>query len=264
MPDMFFGRADQGGRSVKRLKKTDFIIIAAILLIISGIVLSVFFKSENASGGAGQTAVEQKAATYDDYNGKIIGIRTGTIFEDLTFKFFPDSEYQYYETDSDLIAALNSNKIDGFLNDEPVARMIHLENEDVNFIRKLLVNDDYTFGFQKDSEKADRIRNDFNETLAELRESGELDKMKSKWMNKDESVKVYDNSPLTGENGTLSVCVVSDKPPFSYISDNELTGYNIELLTIFAREHGYDLEIEMNSHAGRLAGITSGTYDIGA
>ena len=250
---------------MNKLKKADFIIIAVALLIIAGIVLSVFAGSKNASGANEQAAADQKpAATYDDYNGKKMGIRTGSSFEALTLKYFPDSEYQYYDTDSDLIAALTSNKIDGFLNDEPVAAMIHVEHSDVDYIRKLLIDDDYSFGFQKDTERSNKLRAEFNETLAKLRESGELDKMKAKWMSKDESIKVYDDSPLTGENGTVFAAVVGDKLPFSYVSNNKLTGYNIELLTIFAREHGYKLEYDMTPIAGMLAGIASGKYDIGA
>ena len=249
---------------MKKLKKADFIIIAIVFLIIAGIVLSVFVNSNSNEQAADLPAEEQKTATYDDYNGKCIGIRTGSSFEALTLKYFPDSEYQYFDTDSDLIAALTSNKIDGFLDDEPVAAMIHVEHSDVNYIRKLLIDDDYSFGFQKDTERSNKLRAEFNETLAKLRENGELDNMKAKWMSKDESIRIYDDSPLTGENGTVFVAVVPDKMPFSYVANNKLTGYNIELLTIFAREHGYDLEFDMTPVAGMLAGIASGKYDIGA
>lgn len=249
---------------MNKLKKTDFIIIAVAVLLIAGIVLSVLVNSKGKSSAAGQTTEEQKPATYDDYNGKRMGIRTGSSFEKLTLEYFPESEYSYYDTDSDLVTALSTNKIDGFLDDEPVAKMIHLEHGDVNLITNHLVDDDYCFGFQKDTERSNKLRTEFNETLAALKANGELDKMNAKWFSQDDSVKTYDDSPLTGENGTILVCVIPDKVPFSYMAGTDLVGYNIELLTIFAREHGYKLEFETAPLASMLAGLSSGKYDIGA
>lgn len=249
---------------MKRLKKTDYIIISIILLLVIGIVLYNLGSNvinNKASEGPAESDTE---ITYESFNGKRIGIRTGTSFEALTLEHFPDSEYSYYDTDSDLITALTNNKIDGFLNDEPVSAMIHIEHRDVDYMKELLVDDDYYWGFTKGSERSDKIREEFNETLSNLRKSGELDNIKAKWMGEDESAKTYDKSELSGENGTLLVAVVPDKVPFSYISNNEITGYNIELLTIFCREHGYNFEIEMTPVPGMLAGIQSGRYDIGA
>ena len=250
---------------MNKLKKTDFIIITVALLLIAGIVLSVFVSSKgNGKESSGQSDTEQKSATYDDYNGRRMGIRTGSSFEKLTLEYFPDSEYSYYDTDSDLVTALSTNKIDGFLDDEPVAKMIHLEHGDVNLITNHLVDDDYCFGFQKDTERSNKLRTEFNETLAALKANGELDKMNAKWFSQDDSVKTYDDSPLTGENGTILVCVIPDKVPFSYMAGTDLVGYNIELLTIFAREHGYKIEYETAPLASMLAGLSSGKYDIGA
>ncbi len=250
---------------MNKLKKTDFIIIAVALLLVAGIVLSVFVSSKGSGkDSSGQSDTEQKSATYDDYNGRRMGIRTGSSFEKLTLEYFPDSEYSYYDTDSDLVTALSTNKIDGFLDDEPVAKMIHIEHSDVNLITKHLVDDDYCFGFQKDTERSNKLRTEFNETLAALKENGELDKMNAKWFSQDDSVKTFDDSPLTGENGTVFVCVIPDKVPFSYMAGTDLVGYNIELLTIFAREHGYKLEFETAPLASMLAGLSSGKYDIGA
>ena len=190
---------------MKRLKKTDYIIISIILLLVIGIVLYNLGSNvinNKASEGPAESDTE---ITYESFNGKRIGIRTGTSFEALTLEHFPDSEYSYYDTDSDLITALTNNKIDGFLNDEPVSAMIHIEHRDVDYMKELLVDDDYYWGFTKGSERSDKIREEFNETLRNLRKSGELDNIKAKWMGEDESAKTYDKSELSGENGTLFV-----------------------------------------------------------
>lgn len=247
---------------MKKLQKADLIIVAVIFLLVAGIVLSVIVGTGKKTTAA-QDPNAQKNVTYADFKGKRIGIRTGTSFEELTFKYFPDSRYFYFENESDLVTALRGNKIDAFLNDKPVAEMMHIENPEVDFLKPVIVDDDYSFAFPKNKKGSDKLLEEFNEVLAEVRKSGDLDKMKEKWLSSDNSGKVYDKTPSSGENGTLTVAVVGDKVPFSYMYDNELTGYNIELITIFARKKGYKVKYEMTNVSGMLAGLAVGKYDIG-
>ena len=242
---------------MKRIKKADLVIIAVILLIILAFVLNSVFRdsSSPASASSGKTS-------YTDFNGKRIGIKTGSVFEQMSFEYFPDSEYFYFESDSDLAAALQNNKIDAFLQDEPVARMIHAENSGLNYIKEVLVTDDYSFGFSKKKSSSKKYLREFNEMLSELRANGELDKLKDKWTGSDESVKTLDSSGLTGENGTISVAVLNDLMPFTYIADNELVGYAAELIIRFAREYGYDLDFEYVKSSAAFAGLATGKYDV--
>lgn len=94
----------------------------------------------------------------EDLNGKRMGIVTGTSFEAPTLQYFPDSQYLYFSTNSDVVTALTSNKIDGFLADEPVIRMICKEVPEITYLSEKITQDDYAFGFAKNSERADKIR----------------------------------------------------------------------------------------------------------
>ncbi len=191
-----------------------------------------------------------------------MGIKTGSSYEPITLKYYPDSEYFYFDNNSDLVAALMNNKIDGFLNDEPVGYMMHEQNDKLDYIKDPVVDDDYHFGFQKDTPESNKLREEFNETIAELKADGTLDEMKTKWLGRDDTNKTFDDSELSGENGKLMVAVLSDAPPFSYVSNNKLTGYSIELTTIFARKYGYSVEFEQTTVASALTGLSSGKYDI--
>lgn len=74
----------------KNTRKVDLIIIAVILLFVSGGVLRALLpkngsnnstaESENASGGT---------KTASDYNGRQLGIMTGSSFEKPTLEMFP-------------------------------------------------------------------------------------------------------------------------------------------------------------------------------
>ena len=224
-----------------------------------GSVLAV--RASDMAGTAALSA-ENAEPSYTEYNGKRIGIKTGSSFEPITLEKFPDSEYYYFDNESDLIQALQNNKIDGFLDDEPVAAMVHVEQPDVNYLKKNIMDDDYHFGFQKNTERSEKLRSEFNELVAELISNGELDNMKRKWLGNDESAKTFDNSELTGSNGEIKVVVTPDNIPFSYTANNQLTGYAVELSVMFARKYGYTIKFEQAPIAAGLAGLTSGKYDM--
>ena len=191
-----------------------------------------------------------------------MGIHTGSIFEQLSFEYFPDSEYLYYETTSDLIAALVNDKIDCFIMDEPVGKMIQSSNNQVMCLKDIIVDDDYSFAFQKDDPQAEKYLSEFNTFLTKLKKDGELDRLKDKWTGSDESIKTFDRTKLTGNNGTLKIGTLADGAPFSYYSGAEFKGYSIELVTRFAREYGYRLDYDVTTMASCLAGISSKKYDI--
>ncbi len=106
---------------------------------------------------------------------------TGSSFETPTLEHFPKSQYLYFDTISDMIMALQQNKIDGFVHDEPVLRMASAEQPDITYFQKCLRDDTYCFAFQKTGDRSEKLRGQFNEMLEELSKSGELDEMKNKW-----------------------------------------------------------------------------------
>ena len=203
-----------------------------------------------------------KALTVSDYNGKRIGIMTGSNFEQPTMEYFPDSTYLYYDNISDLILALQQNKIDGFVHDEPVLRLTCAEYPDVGYFKDCLRNDTYCFGFRKGDERSEKLRTQFNEMLAELESDGTLAEMKRKWFSGGVSTLDIDKSGITGENGTINIAVNPTNVPFALINSEGLSGYSVELVTMFCRRYGYDCRYDQVNTASGLAGLTSGVYDI--
>lgn len=199
-----------------------------------------------------------------DFNGRIIGIKTGSAFEPVTFEKFPKSEYKYFDTDTDLMLALQEGKIDGFIDDEPVAKMMCNSNKELAYFTEPLVIDNYSFAFKKDSERAKNLMKQFNEMLNELWTSGEIDRLINKWTIGPEEERTIDDTGLTGENGEISAVILADTPPFAYYYNNKLTGYSIELCTLFAVKYGYKIKFEETKTASIIAGITGGKNDIGA
>ena len=245
----------------KKAKKVDIIIIAVILLmIIGGIVLAVL-PQKNQHQQTGNTDGDG-TVTYKDFNGKTLGILSGSAFEPTTFEKFPDSEYLYFNTYSDLNTALLEKRIDGYVADGPTAKATHTENADISYIDEPLAADSYYFMFSKTEARSQSLLKQFNEMLAEMTSDGTLAKLQDIWFGDDKSLQVIDRSGITGENGSVTVGTYSGAQPFTMFVDGELSGMTTDLIYRFARKYGYDLKFEDTDVNGMLAGLAAGKYDL--
>lgn len=81
------------------MKKLALVVFLALMIICTGSVYA-----------AGQDDTTENTGTeigWEDYNGKRIGVLTGTLMEDAATTYFPDSEYFYFNSYQDCNAALD-------------------------------------------------------------------------------------------------------------------------------------------------------------
>ena len=226
-----------------------------------GVVLAILTDSTPAQ----TTEAEPQTAgpKLTDWDGKRMGIVTGSSFEAATLENYPNSEYFYYNSNTDVLTALANNKIDGFLGDEPVIRVMAQQVPEITYLREMLTHDDYAFGFGKDTERSNLLREQFNELLSEIQGDGTMDALCDKWFGSDEAAKVVDlKNGYSAENGILNVVTTATDVPFSYVKDNQYVGLSIELVEMFCRRYGYAPVIEDVDFAARIPGLVSGRYDM--
>ena len=248
---------------MQKLRKTDYVILAVLLAVVIGIVCFVLYGAhpKDADTASGEQNQPARTVTYQDYNGKKIGILTGTNMEAESFKFFPDSEYFYYDGYPNLNTALMNGTIDAYLGDEPALKCIHAEQPQIDYIKERLTNNRYSFAFRKDEESETKLRDQLNEFLRKSNADGTIAEIDAIWFGVDESKKVVDMSDLTGENGTIHVVTTSTDEPFSYIKDGKHVGYDIDVAVRFCREYGYALEIGDVDFQARIPALASGKYE---
>ena len=210
---------------------------------------------------AGQSAPDAPPERWQDYNGRRIGVLTGTLMEEAARTYFPDSEYLYFNSYPDCNAALLAGKIDAYLGDEPNLKTIRAEQPKIDYIRDRITNQNYSFAFRKNDPESAAICSELNEFLAKSRADGTLQEIDDIWMGIDEDKKVVDMSDLTGINGTVRVITTSTDMPWSYIKDGKNVGYDIDLVVRFCRDRGYALELGDADFSGRIPAIQSGKYD---
>ena len=197
------------------------------------------------------------------WDGKRMGIVTGTSFDAPTLENYPNSPCFYYNNSSDVLTALISDKIDGFLGDEPTVRVMCQQVPEITYLPEMVKKDDYAFGFGKNSRRADLIRGQFNQMLAEIKQDGTMAALLDKWFGRDEAKKVVDLSTgFSGENGSLNVVTDSTSMPFSYIKDGKPAGLAIELAALFCHRYGYTPVIVDSNPEGCISGLVSGKYDM--
>ena len=211
-------------------------------------------ESQRDDGGA-------QALSWRDYNGRTLGILTGTNMEAATLENFPDSDYLYLNGYPDCNAALLSGRIDGYLGDEPALKSLHAEQPQISYIPEYLTYNEYNFAFRKNDPASDALREELNAWLQESWANGTMREIDEIWFGADEDRKVVDLQGLTGENGVVRVVTTSTDMPFSYIKDGRNVGYDIDVVARFCRDRGYALELLDVDFAARIPALQSGKAD---
>ena len=255
------GKAKLGAGSIivtdEREEAVDFIDYypAAFVLVVRSVSNR---ETDTKDLSAGKTDL-----SLDDLNGKLLGVQTGSSFGPMLESKFPDSKISYFNSNTDLVTALTSNKIVSFPVDEPVIRYIMSENDKITYIPDYLEPFEFGCVFRKNDE-GKKLRDEFDEFIGQIQADGTLDEMQNIWFGADESKKVLpDLETLPGPNGVLTMATEALYPPFEYISGEKVVGYEIDLAIRFCEKYGYKLEIQNMSLDAVLPSIQSGKYNFG-
>ena len=186
--------------------------------------------------------------TYLDNENNIDGRELYSSIEDLkdkklgTFSILTiDKSFKnviQYKDYDELMSDLRKHKLDGILVDSSTANYTQSFSNDLSVIPGNAGIISPAFVAQKDS--------DIFQKLLEFYEnnSDNLYFIFYKWMGINDHGK-FINKTLTGKNGVIKAMCIN-LPPFTYKDENgELIGLEVEILYEFAREYGYQLEIEL-------------------
>ncbi len=242
----------------KRSRNTDIIIAAVILLILAGSLLLLLMMPENERENESSVSAE---LTLSDFNGKRAGVVTGSFHDTVIRRVFPESSISEYNTVSDLITALISDKIDFFLNMTEAAAAIVKERPELTYI-DIPVERSYMGAMFPKTSESDKLRAEFDEFVTSLKNSGTLDSITEYWKSDDASGRKIDMGGLNAENGTINFANNTINPPMSYISEGGYAGVEPDIMVRFCREYGYGLNLIDVDTSGILSGIASGMYDI--
>jgi len=211
-----------------------------------------------------------KSVTYEtiddfDLDGKTIAVVTGTIYGPEIEKRYPSAKISYYTAFPDAFTALQGNKVDAIIYDEPIVVVAANEKVFISATSESLIDTDIAFGFPKKDESLPLIAQ-VNDYLADLEEDGTLDVLRTKWLSGDVAGLTVDidYTKLPATNGTLVLGISSVNTPFEFFSEGKIVGYEIEIVFSFCEKYGYAVEILDSNFDGALASVSAGKCDIAA
>jgi polar amino acid transport system substrate-binding protein len=199
-----------------------------------------------------------KLNTVDDLKDKKIGVLLGGIHDEYAHQTYPNATVMQYKSPSDLILAVKTNKIDAaFFAHESLLEMMRSDQE-LAILGENLYRIPMGMGFNQNN---DRLREQFNEFLKQIKANGVYDDMADRWVTRGiNDMPVIDNPK---NNGRLVVGVVSDKGlPFAIVKNNRIVGFDIEMAERFAASLGKELVLQDMEFASLIAAVAGNKIDM--
>ena len=201
--------------------------------------------------------------TIEDLNGHDIGVQTAVLYEELIQDRVPDTTFQYYTMPNDMILALQSGKVDGYLIEEVSYGVQKKNHPELTVLEEPAGYIDATCIISNNA-KQDRLLSELNAFIRESHENGMLAELYDYWIADFDPVNdKCDTTGFTGENGTITVAVEGGYEPFSFISNGQISGFDVDFICRFARAYGYTPEFFEVPFEAIAPGVESGKYDIG-
>lgn len=232
--------------------------------ILAGLLAALMIVLSLCGCTTGESSSKKNSGSKEKSSSEmIVGLTTGSVFDVMAKKEFPGCKIDYINATADMPIALETGKIDAYICDEPLFRIIQKEYPN-HYVSKVLEKEQCGFIFPKDYKNPEVVRQ-LNDYIRTIREDGTMKEIDAIWFGDDESLQVVDYDSLTGENGELTLCITTDVGiPFSYVKDGKYVGYDVDMAVRFCKEYGYGLNIIDTNFAGLLASVSSGKCDFGA
>ena len=223
-----------------------------LITIIAGIFTGC--AAEDASAGAVKTLADCKNAS--------IGIITGSSHDGTAKHYFPNANRVYFNGIADMALATEQEKIDCYIEDAPFVTALIWEGMNLECLDEPICRVENGFVFPEG--ESTHLREEINSFLSEAKADGTIERLKEKWMGAAEPEGYPDYMALEGENGTIRLAISVDGKPLLYQRGDYITGFEMDLLTLWGQKYGYNFDIEVVPFESIIAGISSGKYDMGA
>ena len=201
----------------------------------------------------------QEYTSLQELNGKRVGIITGASYEGDVQKELPDAKLLQTINYADAIVAMESDKMDACITEDPISVYQMEEHEGLAKLPGYLTEYDYAFMLSNGNVE---LLEEVNEAIREMKEDGTIERLKEEWMNPDQEKKMDSTEKNSSSKGVLRVATSADAPPFSYVENNQVVGFDIELMSQIAEKLGYEIEIETMAFSGVVPSIQTGKADI--
>ena len=241
----------------KNTKRLSSLLLALLMTtaVLFGAAVPVF--AEQAPTKTGITSIEE-------LNGKNLGVQTGVLYEDHIKDDLEGETWYYYKMPNDMIPALESNKIVAYLIEEVSYYAQRYEHPELVRLEEAVGTSDFAV-IVGNNDKQDVLFAQLQQFISDRRADGWLEKLYDYWVIRwnPNTCKIEERPELTGENGTIHVAIEGGYEPFSFESNGEFSGYDVEFMLNFAANYGYDCEFHAMEFDSIAPAVIAGKYDFG-
>ena len=187
-----------------------------------------------------------------------VSAMVGTIGADYITDNYPTSELLLFDTTNDAVAALQSGRADYAICGMARALGYIKSNENIVYVDFPLTDEGLAVAVSKGNAE---LRDGIDGCIQRYRESGLLEEMQERWFGPDSYEPV--DIPVHEDGPVLRVAVAATAEPLAFVYNNEITGFECELIERAAYDLGMRVEYQDMAFSAIIASIQSGKADIG-
>jgi polar amino acid transport system substrate-binding protein len=199
-----------------------------------------------------------KMASTADISNKKIGVVLGYVHDTYAARTYPNAKILQYHNEADLALGVKTGKVDAaLLGDVPVQELVS-DDPALGILGESLFSLSIGVGFNKSS---DDLRQNFNRFLKTIKQNGVYAGMVDRWITKRESRMPEIPAPAQS-SGVIVAGVTSGSAPFTFIQDNQMLGFDIELVKRFGAFLGKEVKFSDMEFGGLIAAVASQKVDL--
>jgi len=240
----------------KRVKS----IIAAVVLTLFGMVgfIPELCSQQTSLTSHPSPLTSSVPPAFQALNGMNVAVIIGSIQDIAVTDMAPDANILRMTSQTDLLAALESGKVDA-AGGESLTLIFNKELlEKVDSVGAGLTPIPIGACYRLDNTE---LQQDFNRFLTEIRSDGTYQQILDRWSNADDP-SAMDIPQQRGTGRTLRVATYPAMPPFNFINYGKLSGLEPELLTEWANRRNWQLEFLIMDFAAQIPAVQTGKADM--
>lgn len=226
----------------------------------------VDFSDPYYTGGTVLVAPHGESKTYaslSSFEGAKVGTLAGAAFAEFIDPVVSNVAYTYFNSLPDLMAALDSGRIEALTIDMPVAKYIAAQHPEYTVFPEVVAKDQYGFAVAKGSPLAEKS----NRALKKLMNDGVIADLEAVWFSADESQKTLPaltyKDDFDGSAGTLRFGFANSTEPMSYVdTDGQPAGFDVDLVSRIAYEMNMTVTLVPMGFEKLFAALASGEVDM--
>lgn len=243
----------------KAIRRAEAALIALFLLAL--ILPQVIGREENAVQGSPEESAGSISAAAD-LQDKRFAVVLGSAFDLMISRMFPDAKVNLVTDWAEECIQVAQGKADAVLWEASSLNELAEQYPDLMALPEAVAQLEYRWCTQK-NEKGDKLRQEVNAFIAELKTENLLEEIYHRWEDPETAPDHVEEFPMTDTpKGTLKVVSCLDWQPVCYLNGDNACGFMIELLYRFCAWAGYTPAAEYVDFQSVQAGFATGKYDL--